>query len=202
MNKFLALLVALALMTGCIAFATPCPACPTCAPTICPPEAQPTPTPAGTETPSIPPPPPQRILWDARLDELNVKVTLNPTARYKLAAVWLTENGSWDGVPSWAWAYVDKVTGGGGDRHMFGGVYDAGGRPIMGKTVVMYWGSEAQGYTTDAAGWMNGVCQAVYHPDLGESGPYSIAPLNGDRLVGGGLPNGRHFSIFGIWVEK
>jgi len=132
---------------------------------------------------------------------LHVYVERVPDARYRIVGAFMTENGSWDGVPSWAWQYVDQVTGGGGDHHMFAGVYKLDGSPQNGKTVVFSWQDGNQILTTDEKGWCNAVAQAVYYPDQGQCGPYAMQPLRGDRLVGGGLPYGQHVSIFGVWRE-
>ena len=193
-------LVALALVAGCtITIANwPTPAaCPTCAPCA----AEPTVTVTPTATRVTPTPVVQQVLWDARLDSINARVEPLAGRRYQLAAAWLTINGSWDSAPQWAWEWVDKATGGGGDHHMFAGVYNADGTPLEGKAVVFGWPDGSQGLVADAAGWCNTICQAVYYPDQGQTGPYYIQPLRGDKLVGGGLPYGQHYSVFGVWRE-
>jgi hypothetical protein len=84
---------------------------------------------------------------------------------------------------------------------MFAGVYKVNGLPQEGKSVIFGWPGTQTSFTTDAAGWGNGYCQAVYFPDKGQTGPYYLEPLKADRLVGGGLPYGNHVSIFGVWQE-
>ena len=185
MKRLLALILLAALLVGC------CP-CPTVAPTT-------TPAPKATATAT---PAPRVLLWDARLDALHVRVEYVPDARYQLAAAWLTTDGSWDNTPREFWAWINDATGGGGDHHMFAGVYQLDGTPLVGKTVVFYKGNlQPDALITDAHGWTNGVCQNVYSPELGETGAYALQPLNGDKLIGGGLPNGRHVSVFGVWRE-
>jgi hypothetical protein len=190
--KVIAILVMLILLTGCLQWVTPTP-CPTCVPVV---TVAPTasPTTAPTVEPIV-------LQWDSRLDGLNVKYEPVANARYRLVAAWMTINGSWDETPRWAWEWVDKVTGGGGDHNMFAGVYQLNGEPLQGKNVIFGWPGTQTNFVTDAAGWGNGDCQAVYYPDKGQTGPYYLEPLKGDKLVGGGLPYGQHVSIMGVWEE-
>jgi len=165
-----------------------------------------TPTPAPTVTPTYPPAAtatPRALAWDSRLDALHVRVEYVPGARYQLVAAFMTINGSWDNTPRDPfWQWVDKATGGGGDHHMFVGVYKADGSPLAGKTAVFYKGNMTpDALVTDERGWANGVCQDAYFPDKGETGAYALQPLNGDKLIGGGLPYGNHVSVFGVWRE-
>ena len=198
-------LVALALLAGCsITIANwPTPAaCPTCAPCATSTgSAEPTVTVTPTATRVTPTPVVQQVLFDSRLSALNVKIEPLANAKFRLVAVWMTENGQWDGVPSWAWQYVDKINGAGGETHAFAGVYDAAGAPIVGKTIVLYWPDGNDVRVTEADGWNNWFVNAKYYPDQGQTGPYWFAPLKGDVVRGAGLPYGRHVSLFAAWQE-
>lgn len=152
-------------------------------------------------TPEPPPPVVPEPLWDARLDALNVKYEPLAGAKYHLIAAWMTENGQWDGVPSWAWQYVASIDGAGGETHAFAGVFDLAGKPVAGKNVVLYWPDGNDARLTQADGWANWFVNAKYYPDQGATGPYWFAPLKGDVLRGAGLPYGRHVSVFGLWQE-
>jgi hypothetical protein len=155
----------------------------------------------GTTPPPVVPPvtPPPELKWDARLDTLNVKVERVAGARYQLIAAFCTQNGSWESAPPWTNEWVATATGGGGDHMMFAGVFNLDGTPLSNKKVLFTWPDGLQELATDDAGWCNGICQAVYYPEQGQTGPYAISPLKGDKLIGGGLPVGNHWSIFGVF---
>jgi len=152
-----------------------------------------------------PPPPPvvehPDILWEPYLDELNAGVEIVDGARYQLVAMWHTLNGQWDGVPDYAREYI-KVNGGGGDTHAFAIVYNKDGTPLVGKSVLLTWpGGDAGGMTWND-GSVSFFTPGKYYPDQGQTGPYCVEVLNGDKYLGAGLPYGQHVSIFGVWRER
>ncbi len=193
-----AILGLLLLLICMLAACQPCPPCPPCPPTATPAA---TCAPTATVEPTATPVPHPTIAWDARLNTLNARIEIVAGARYQLIAAWSTHNGSWDDTPRTFWTWID-ATGGGGDRHMFVRVEDMNGAPVVGKRVIFGWPGTDTELQTDAAGWANGVCQAVYYPDQEQAGPYALQPLKGDKLMGGGLPYGEHWSVFGVWRER
>lgn len=181
---FLVLVLLVLLVTGC----RPCPPCPEC-PTPAVPTATPTVVPTAT---------PQTILWDSKLSELGVTVQFVSGAKYRLISAWTTENGSWDNVPDWARQYqLDTL---GGDHHVFGRCLDVNGNAI-GKTFMLSWPDGADGRTPEQDGWANlPLGGQNWNPANGQ-GPYKWEALDGDKLVGLGLPLNHHWSFFGVWKE-
>ncbi len=170
------------------------------------PTPSPTPTatatrpPTATPTPSAGGPIPY---WDPRLNELNVTVEQNPSARYQLIAAFITVNGSWADVPEWARVYdVASFPERGGDHHVFGLCLDAQGNVLDKKGFVLSWPDGYDMTTPEPSGWANKPIYAYYFPDQGQSGPYRWAPLNGNELRGIGLPYRHHYSFFGVWKEQ
>ena len=183
MNKkiLIILLAGLLALAGC----TPCPPCSETA----------TPEPTATAEPNKP------LLWDAKLDSLNV--TVIEQGRYRLVAAWVTEYGSWDDVPEWARAWqLDTL---GGDTHAYGICYNIDGGILYEKMFALSWPDGAAGSTPEPDGFANaflGGGGSLYYPDQGESGPFTWGPLNSDKLVGLGLPYNLHYSFFGVWEAK
>jgi len=176
-------IICIALVACTITIGPPCTPCATIQPTA-------TPTyPPATATPVS-------ILWDSKLDSIGVTVKRVDGARYKLIAAWVTQNGSWD-VPDWAHQWqLDTL---GGDHHVFGRCLDASGN-VLNKTFVMQNGGVAS-RTPEADGWANlPMAGQNWNPANGQ-GPYIWYPLNGDVLVGLGMPLNNHWSFFGVWKD-
>jgi hypothetical protein len=153
----------------------------------------------GTLPPPVVPPAGYPLEWDARLTEIGVHVDATEGPRYVLIAAWLTKNGQWSGVdepPAFAKKYqLDTL---GGDHNVFGMCLDVNGTVIMSKNFVMQNGGTAS-RQPEADGWSNlPMSGQAWKPSEGP-GPYSWYPLNGEKLIGLGMPNNQHWSFFGVW---
>jgi len=165
----------------------------------------PMPTPTGpTPTPTLTPTATATfsLLWDSRLTPLNITVEQDPNLPYQLIAAFCTIDGSWDNVPEWAQVYATAdFPERGGDHNVFGRCLDMQGNVIPNKTFVITWPGGQDTRQPEASGWANVPIYAYFIPDRGETGPYTWNPINGNRLMGLGLPWKRHYSFFGVWRE-
>ena len=138
--------------------------------------------------------------WDERLSALNVTVELAPDRQFQLYAAFLTINGSWEGVPEWAEAYnTPDFPKRNETQSVFGLCLDAGDQIIYDQSFVLAWPGDQTVRLPEASGWANVPIFASYQPGLGEAGPYTWNPTEGNKLLGLGLPCGDSYSFFGVW---
>ncbi len=142
-------------------------------------------------------------LWDPRLDDFGVYVERKPRGKYYIHAVWMTENGNWDNVPSWAKAWQQDTLG--GDHHVYYRAETHDGKPID-NTYVLDWppydDTNAGTTTTEGNGWGNlPMAGQNWDPATGV-GPYMAWCFDGDRIYGLGLPHNHHVSFFVVWRPR
>jgi len=161
-----------------------------------------TPTPAVDPTTVVYPtstPAPWRVLWDPRLD--TVGVVIHPRdGDLRLMAAWVTVNGNWDDVPTWAKLWQRDTLG--GDHHVFGRVEDLGGAPVWGKRFFLAWPDGGDERRAEPDGWANMPIYGTAWDPQRSKGPYTWYVEGGDQLVGLGLPYNQHWSYFAVWVAK
>lgn len=146
---------------------------------------------------------------------------------YRVKDIFTSRDGSWEvtgvegGVPQWArdtylrpWGSVDYFDEAGGDRHVFGAIFDEAGRVVnkAARFKVYNW-TDGSGEkilpVKTRSGWFNELAQNLYFPDMdgnvdtGNRGPWAWRPEMGipaDTVVGGGMPFNWHVSVFATWV--
>lgn len=154
------------------------------------------------------------MLYDPRLDALNIKVGTSDLDRsrphFRIVAAWITVNGNWDDVPSWAKQYQKDTLG--GDHHAYGLTILADGSIARSAGYVLRWPGGQDMRLPEPDGWANIPMYAGYDPGKG-LGPYTWAKAgNAEVLVGLGLPyylpwgqqraqGGVHVSFFAVWQE-
>ncbi len=153
-------------------------------------------------------------LWDPRLTQLRAtidtsKVDYNKTY-WRIIAAWVTVNGSWDDVPSWAKAYQKDTLG--GDHHVFGRALFRDGTVATTAGFTLSWPDGSDGRLPEADGWANLPLQAGFDPKV-TGGPYSWVKFgNSETFKGAGMPytlpwttiqpaGGVHVSYFVVWQE-
>ncbi len=153
----------------------------------------------NTKPPNPEEPPLPELLWDEKLTGIGVTLERPASARYRIIAAWTTQNGSWEDAPQWAKQYqLDTL---GGDHHVFGRCLDKFNRPLN-KTFVLSWPGGADSRTPEPDGWANlPLAGQNWNPENGR-GPYEWQALNGDKLVGLGMPWNHHWSFFAVWVDN
>ena len=159
-----------------------------------------TPTPEPTPVPGI------DVLIDPRIhdfqgESLNVQLYPCEGCRYKATEIFITIDGVFDGAPDWAWDYVG-IDGAGGATHTFAVVSKFDGSPLYNKHVILSWPGTEVGGKTKPDGSANWYTNGIYYPDQGQTGPYCVQPLNGERVCGGGLPYNLHVSLWAIYEEQ
>lgn len=141
--------------------------------------------------------------------------------KYQLKDLFTTANGSWDpsdkpgSIDPWAREqYLTPLfSEAGAATHLFAAVIGLDGQLIHGKQIV-FWSDGIDKlvdpnyqkyifqYTNERSGWCNLFMapSAGYTPERGEAGPWCWSPVGAsDVIVGGGLPNRQHVSIFAVW---
>lgn len=141
-------------------------------------------------------------LWDTRLNDLGVSCEVRNGNRH-LKAAWLTKNGNWDDVPSWAKRWQQDVLG--GDHHIYVRIEDKNGNAIHDRSC-MAWPpfGEDEGAIAwpEASGWANFIMAGQNWNPANGQGPYVTWVDAGDKLHGLGMPHNNHWSFFGVWVES
>jgi len=161
----------------------------------------PVPTPTATPIPGI------DVRTDPRIHDflgdgpLNVKLYPCDDCRYKVIEIFITVDGIFDGAPDWAWDYVG-IDGAGGATHTFAVVKKFDGLPLNNKTVVLSWPGTEVGGKTKSDGSVNWFTNCIYFPDQGQTGPYCVQPLNGEKVCGGGLPYNVHVSLWVVYESQ
>lgn len=146
---------------------------------------------------------------------------------YRIKDIFTTRNGSWEpsaaegSIEPWArGTYIRSFNSphyfddGGGDHHLFGGIYD----PVVGQMVktggIHYWtwtdnNNHVVQPVKTKSGWANNLLFNSYNPDLdmdngtGERGAWAWtidSAIPADIVLGGGLPFNWHVSFFATWT--
>lgn len=140
-------------------------------------------------------------LWDTRLNDLGVSCEVRNGNRH-LKAAWLTKNGNWDDVPSWAKQWQNDTLG--GDHHIYVRIEDKNGNAIHDRACMAWppFGEEEGATATpEASGWSNLIMAGQNWNPADGQGPYVVWVDAGDKLHGLGMPHNYHWSFFGVWVE-
>jgi len=140
---------------------------------------------------------------------------------YRVKDIFTTLNGSWEpsgrsfSIPQWArdaylrpWGAPDYFDDAGADHHMLGGIYDESTQRMKNGAVIHYFTHTDNGNHVDTpvkekSGWANVTMFNKFSPGNGERGAWSWYPksdIPADKVVGGGMPDGWHVSIFATWV--
>jgi hypothetical protein len=162
--------------------------------------------PGGGETP--PPgggqPPVQPPSWtpmiDERLASIRAGIQERAGTRYKVRYAWLVPNGDRNQAPEWARPLM-TAAGAGGDHHCFGQVWDRDGMVVMDARFILAWPGGSDARTPERDGWANIPIYAGFDPTKTQ-GPYTWSAVDGDTLVGVGLPLNHHVSFWVIWQER
>jgi hypothetical protein len=133
---------------------------------------------------------PLPLVWDVRLDELNV----TRTAAADCSA------GCWRLVEA---RYEDPDEAA-GLHHIWGRVLDADGQQLAGQPWTVAWGGGSAALQTKAPGeWADFPMYASYDPFLGEAGPYRAFAgsdeARSDTVRGMGLPLKHHVNFRLVW---
>ena len=160
--------------------------------------------------------------WAKQLNVIIQPATVavgQPVLRVK--DVFTTRDGSWEpsqalgSIPQWArdtylkpYGSPDYFDDGGGDRHVFGCVWDTpNNRPIKSGSIHYYtWTDNKNHVDTQVkaqSGWANVVMYNKYFPDQGERGAWAWYPASSvpaDVVLGAGMPYNNHVSYFASWV--
>lgn len=148
---------------------------------------------------------------------------------YEVLDLFTTRDGSWElsgiegGVTQWAretylkpWGHPEYFDDAGGDRHVFGAVWDPANRKTVKTAKFRVWNwTDGSGNkiipVKEKSGWANELAQNLYHPDMdgdvstGNRGPWAWRPEMGipaETVVGGGMPFNWHISVFATWVLR
>jgi len=110
---------------------------------------------------------------------------------WELSHIWITEHGSWDGVPDWARPYQNDHLG--GDHHVYMLAYRVHGSLAKEADLFMLrWPDSAYKFSPKPAHgwWGNAVLEAGFDWQAGQAGPYSaqMTALSSTLVQGIGLP--------------
>ena len=149
---------------------------------------------------------------------------------YRLKDLFTTRLGSWElsnepgAVPDWArtaylrpWNADDCFDDAGGDHHLFARVLDLDGKPVTTENLIIGWSDGfallgqpdfTQHITLHMtpklkSGWANQPIWNSFCPERHEIGAWCWCPVGAaDVVIGGGLPNNCHISIFAVWQAE
>jgi hypothetical protein len=150
----------------------------------------------------------------------------NVDGYFKLESLFTTYNGSWEpsnhiySIPLWAremylrpFGASDYFDDAGADHHIFAGAFKVNEvgyyrRTGIDQYTALYSSDKWREDTivrkqTKKHGWANIVmfASSSFSPERGETGPWQWTIENSDSvIVGGGMPNKHHVSIFAAWT--
>jgi len=166
--------------------------------------------------------------WVVKFNATIVPAKVQPGQTYlRVEDFFTTRDGSWElsnkegSVTDWArerylkpYGSPDYFDDGGGDHHLFGGIYDlsTGKMQKTGKIHYYTWTDNANQVdmpVKDKSGWANVIANNLFYPDMdgdnttGARGAWAWRPttdLPYEEVRGGGLPFNWHVSWFATWV--
>jgi hypothetical protein len=152
------------------------------------------------------------------LTELRVEVVQGDASQpgWRLKAAWLTVDGNWDDVPSWAMPWRQDTLG--GDHNAFGRAENPDGSPFMSASFELRWPDGSDQRQPEPNGWANLPLYGGYDWQVAQGGYEWQKTGNADVLKGLGLPypplpwqmaqaclaapeGGVHVSYFGVWEQ-
>lgn len=148
--------------------------------------------------PPEPPAEPEPLI-DDRVKALGVTIQKR-NGGWRLHALWMTENGSWDTVPAWAKQWQRDTLG--GDHHCYGRCEAA---PVQNQFALVWppFGEDDGCIRTpEGDGWANAIMAGQNWNPANGQGPYHWFCYGGDKVVGLGMPHNHHVSFFAVWTLR